>query len=625
MTAETALDSRRPGDGERRGLGIFAAYLWPAARPDLRARVVATFGLLLLAKLINVAVPFFFKWAVDSLSRPENLVLAAVVGLILAYGAARTAAQVFGELRDVVFARVAQNAVRQIALRAFEHLHGLSLRFHLDRQTGGLSRVIERGTAGIQVVLRFLLFAILPTIFEILLVAGLLYFNFSLPFVLITLATIGGYVVYTVIITEWRTKYRREMNDLDRHANSRAIDSLLNYETVKYFGNEGHETRRYDEALARYEIVAVKTQTTLSWLNIGQGAIVATGLVAIMSMAAVGISNGSMTLGDFVLVNAFLLQLYLPLNILGSAYREIQQGLVDMEKMFELLEHPPEIADRADAPALAAGAGEIQFDNVDFGYDSRRPILKGVSFKAAAGSTVAVVGASGAGKSTISRLLFRFYDVTGGRILIDGQDIRDVTQASVRAAIGIVPQDTVLFNDSIRYNIRYGRTSASDAEVEEAARMAHLDGFIAGLPDGYETMVGERGLKLSGGEKQRVAIARALLKRPRIMLFDEATSALDSRTEQEIQRHLHEVAENRTALVIAHRLSTVVDADEILVLDDGRIVERGRHGELLARGGQYAAMWRRQQEAAEYQARLKAISDGEISSPPPLKSAQTGL
>jgi ATP-binding cassette subfamily B protein len=600
-------------NGGRKGLAFLTVYLWPVDRPGLRARVVATFVLLIVAKLINVSVPFFFKWAIDALSAPTAAPLALAIGLpiglIVAYGVARTGSQVFGELRDIVFSRVAQNAVRQIALTAFDHLHRLSLRFHLERQTGGLSRVIERGTAGIQVVLRFLLFAIFPTVFEIVLVGILLYINFGIAFALITVATIAGYIAYTLIFTEWRTQFRREMNARDTQANSRAIDSLLNYETVKYFGNEAHEARRYDEALSRYEIAAVKNQTTLSWLNIGQGAIVALGLVAIMSMAALGIADGSMTIGDFVLVNAFLLQLYLPLNILGSAYREIQQGMVDMEKMFELLDRPQEVADRAQAAALPPGPGAVEFDSVEFGYDPRRPILKGISFKAPAGSTVAIVGASGAGKSTISRLLFRFYDVTGGRVLIDGRDIREVTQASVRAAIGIVPQDTVLFNDTIRYNIRYGRPGASDAEVVEAARLAHIDGFIASLPDGFETMVGERGLKLSGGEKQRVAIARALLKKPRIMLFDEATSALDSKTEQEIQRNLREVARNRTALVIAHRLSTVVDADEILVLEGGRIVERGHHQELLAYEGVYAAMWRRQQEAAEYQERLAAIAE----------------
>jgi ATP-binding cassette subfamily B protein len=590
-------------------------YLWPRGEGGLRARVMVALGCLVVAKLVNVTVPFFYKAAVDALTEPGRLMLALPLGLILAYGGARVAAQVFGELRDAIFARVGQRAIRTIALTTFRHLHALSLRFHLERQTGGLSRVIERGTSGIEFVLRFMLFNILPTLLEIALVCGILFVTFGAAYAAVTFLTIGGYVVFTLLITEWRTKFRREMNQRDTEANTKAVDSLLNYETVKYFGNEAHEGRRFDEAMARYEAAAVKSQTTLSALNVGQGAIIALGLVAVMAMAASGMRAGSATVGDFVMVNTFLIQLYLPLNFLGFAYREIRQGLVDMEKMFELLGVEREVEDRPDARPLAIAGGEIVFDQVEFGYDARRPILKGISFAVPAGRTVAIVGPSGAGKSTISRILFRFYDVTGGRVLIDGQDIRDATQESLRAAIGIVPQDTVLFNDTIRYNIRYGRPSASDAEVEEAARLAAIDEFIARLPDGYATMVGERGLKLSGGEKQRVAIARTILKRPRIMLFDEATSALDSRTEQEIQKSLRAVSAQRTTLVIAHRLSTVVDADEIIVLDQGRIIERGRHRDLLQRGGLYAEMWRRQQEAAEYQARLSAAMEERAAEP----------
>jgi ATP-binding cassette subfamily B protein len=587
-------------------LRAFAPYLWPAGRPELRRRVGAALLLLLAAKLVNVAVPYLLKWSVDSLSaRPGVLVLP--FGLILAYGAARIGALVFGELRDLVFAKVASQAVRRLALQTFDHLHQLSLRFHLERQTGGLSRVIERGTQGIQFMLRLVVFNILPTLFEIALVGAILYATFGFAYSGVILVTVFAYVLYTLLVTEWRTKYRREMNERDTQANTRAIDSLLNYETVKYFGNERFEARRYDEALARYERAALKSQTTLSVLNIGQGAVVALGLIGIMTMAAAEVHAGTLTLGDFVLVNAFLLQLYLPLNFLGTAYREIQQGLTDMEKMFELLGVGVEVPDRPGAKPLVIGGGEIRFERVSFRYDPNRPILEDIDFAVPPGRKVAIVGPSGAGKTTLARLLFRFYDVRGGRVLIDGQDIRDVSQASLRAAIGVVPQDTVLFNDTLGYNIRYGRTDATEAEIDEAAKLAHLETFVARLPDRYQTMVGERGLKLSGGEKQRVAIARAILKRPQILVFDEATSALDSRAEQEIQRNLAEVAADRTVLVIAHRLSTVVDADEILVLDQGRIVERGRHAELLRRKGAYAAMWQRQQEAAEYRARLAAI------------------
>jgi ATP-binding cassette subfamily B protein len=587
-------------------LATLAHYLWPAARTDLKVRVFIAMALLVVAKVANVYVPFLYKYAVDNLSGPQAAVGVAIA-MVVAYGVARVAAQSFGELRDWVFAKVAQHAVRRIALSTFEHLHRLSLRFHLERQTGGLSRVIERGTTGIQFVLRFMLFNILPTILEILLVVGIFLHGYGWGFAVAVIVTIAGYVVFTLRFTEWRTRFLREMNRRDEEANTRAIDSLLNYETVKYFGNESHESKRLDRALAQYEVAAVQSSTTLSMLNVGQGAIISAGLIAMMLMAALGIRDGSMTLGDFVMVNAFLIQLYQPLNMLGFGYREIRQGLINMENMFATMAVPPEVTDKPGAPPLHVTQGAVEFRDVQFAYDPRRPILKGVSFAVPGGRTIAIVGASGAGKSTISRILFRFYDIAGGSVTIDGQELSDVSQASVRSAIGIVPQDTVLFNDTIRYNIRYGRPDASDEEVEEAARLAHIDRFIAGLPDGYNSMVGERGLKLSGGEKQRVAIARAILKNPRIMIFDEATSALDSHTEKEIQASLREVAEHRTALVIAHRLSTVVDADEIIVLDRGEVAERGRHAELLARNGLYAAMWRRQQEAADAQRRLAEL------------------
>jgi len=519
--------------------------------------------------------------------------------MILAYGAARILSLAFADLRDAIFSKVGQRAIRNVALRVFRHLHALSLRFHLERQTGGLSRSIERGTNAIDTLLRFTLFNILPTILEVGLVFAILWTLLDVWFALATLATVGAYVAYTLAVTEWRIRVRRQMIEQDNRANTRAIDSLLNYETVKYFGNEAHEAARFDEAMQKYERAAVLSQSSLSLLNIGQAAIISVGVTIVMWMAAAGIVAGTMTIGDFVLVNTYLLQLYQPLGVFGWVYREIKQALVDMEKMFDLLRADREVRDRPGAPALRVAGGEVRFEDVDFGYDPRRPILKGVGFTVPAGHTVAIVGPSGAGKSTISRLLFRFYDASGGRILIDGQDLRTVTQDSVRAAIGIVPQDTVLFNDSIFYNIAYGRPDAAEAEIHEAARLARIDGFIRGLPDGYDTAVGERGLKLSGGEKQRVAIARTILKDPRILLFDEATSALDSRTEQEIQANLRELARGRTTLIIAHRLSTVVDADEIVVLDDGRIAERGRHADLLARGGMYAEMWARQQEARE--------------------------
>jgi ATP-binding cassette subfamily B protein len=581
-------------------LTTLAPYLWPKGEPGLRARVVGAVAFLIAAKAITVAVPVLYKYAVDGLALDEFGKMAAVpVMMIVAYGVARMLSQAFGEARDALFAKVAQRAIRTAGLATFRHLHGLSLRFHLDRRTGAVSRAIERGTKGIDFLLNFMLFNIVPTLIEIVLVCGVLWWLFGWVYAVVTFGCIAAYIAWTIGVTEWRTKFRRQMNETDNEANAKSVDSLLNFETVKYFGNEGHEAGRYDAALKIYERAAVKSRVTLSLLNIGQGGIIAIGLIALMLMAASGVAAGRMTVGDFVMVNSYLIQLYLPLNFLGFVYREIKQSLIDMEAMFVLLDETPEIGDALDAQPLALSGGEIVFDDVRFAYDPRRPVLNGVSFTVPPGRTLAVVGASGAGKSTIARLLYRFYDVTGGRILIDGTDIRHVTQDSLRQAIGIVPQDTVLFNDTIMYNIAYGRPAASRDEIIRAARLARIDGFIASLPDGYATMVGERGLKLSGGEKQRVAIARTILKDPQILLFDEATSALDTGTEKEIQASLREVSAGRTTLIIAHRLSTVVDADEIIVLDDGRVVERGRHGQLLALNGLYAAMWARQQEVEE--------------------------
>ncbi len=574
-------------------LRALAPHLWPRGETELQARVVIALLLLGLSKIAGVYVPILFKDAVDALSaKGVDAVILAPIGLIVAYGVMRVLSQAFGELRDAVFAKVAQRAIRRVGLETFRHLHALSLRFHLDRQTGGLSRAIERGTKGIEFLLQFMLFNVLPTLLEIALVCGILWNLYSLEFAAITFVTIVGYIAFTILMTEWRSKYRREMNDRDSEATTKAVDSLLNYETVKYFGNEAHEARRFDAALQAYEQAAVRSQTSLSALNIGQGAIIAVGLIAVMGLTAQGVAEGTMTVGDLVLVNGFLIQLYLPLNFLGFVYRQIRQSLIDMEQMFSLLKVEREVADPPGAPALALSGGEVRFEAVDFGYDPRRPILHGVDFTIPAGKTLAVVGSSGAGKSTLSRLLYRFYDVTGGAIRIDGQDIRQVTQGSLRAAIGIVPQDTVLFNDTIYYNILYGRPDASPAEVEEAARLARIHDFILSLPDGYQSKVGERGLKLSGGEKQRVAIARVILKRARILIFDEATSALDTKTEKQIQESLDQVSVDRTTLIIAHRLSTVVGADEILVLDKGQVAERGSHAQLLALDGRYARMWR---------------------------------
>ena len=585
-------------------------YLWPTDIPGLKARVVIAVGFLVLAKVTNVAVPIFYKKAVDNLTSPEAAVVAVPVFLLLAYGAARVLAQSFGELRDAVFARVAQRAIRQAGLKTFQHLHRLSLRFHLDRKTGGISRAVERGTKGIEFLLRFMLFNVVPTLLEIFLVCGILWHLYGIAFAAVTFVTLAIYIAWTLVVTEWRLKYRRAMNESDNQAHTKAIDSLLNFETVKYFGNEDHESGRFDEALKGYEHAAVKSNVSLAFLNIGQGLVIAAGVTGAMVMAGYGVVDGSMTVGDFVLVNSYLIQLFLPLNFLGFVYREIKRSLTDMDAMFGLLDEYPEIEDKPDAPALSISGGEIVFDDVSFGYDTRRPILKNISLSVEPGKTVALVGPSGSGKSTVSRLLFRFYDAQSGDIRIDGQSVRDVSQNSLRAAIGMVPQDTVLFNDTIYYNIAYGRPGATPSEIEEAARLASIHDFIMALPEGYQSKVGERGLKLSGGEKQRVAIARTILKRPHILVFDEATSALDSRTEQEILSSLRQVSADHTTLTIAHRLSTIIDSDEIIVLNDGVIVERGTHTDLLAREGLYADMWARQQEAAK--ARDTLVETGEL-------------
>jgi ABC-type transport system involved in Fe-S cluster assembly fused permease/ATPase subunit len=590
---------------ELRALKSLTPYLWPRDSLGLRVRVVLALGFLIAGKLVNIYVPLFYKHAVDALS-PANVAVTVPVALIVAYGVARVMAQGFNELRNAVFAKVSQRAVRRLALTAFRHIHALSLRFHLERRTGGLARAIERGVQGIEFLLSFMLFNVVPTIFEILLVCGILWRLFDWTFAAVTFVTILAYIAFTFSITDWRVRFRREMNERNTESNVKAVDSMLNFETVKYFANEEHEARRYDAALQAYERAAVKSETTLTLLNLGQGTIIAIGLVSVMTLAGKGIAAGEMTVGDFVLVNAYLMQLYTPLNFLGMVYRNIKQSLTDLEQMTSLLAVEPEIVDRPAAPPLVLGGGALAFRHVDFRYDPRRPILTNVDFQVPPGATVAIVGPSGAGKSTIARLLFRFYDVDAGAIEIDGQDIRDVTQDSLRRAIGVVPQDTVLFNDTIYYNVAYGRPGATRAEVEQAARLARIHDFIATLPDGYDTMVGERGLKLSGGEKQRVAIARVILKSPIILIFDEATSALDTKTEREIQASLAEVSAGRTTLVIAHRLSTIVDADEILVLEDGKVVERGHHSDLLRRHGVYAMMWARQQEAAQREAALAA-------------------
>lgn len=595
-------------------------YLWVGGRFDLKVRVIAAMALLILAKLIGVYVPFLFKDTVDMLAGDgpvDAATVAAVVpiGLIIGYGAARVLSLLFGELRDAVFVKVGQHALRRIALKTFRHLHGLSLKYHLERKTGGLSRIIERGTKGIDFLLRFMLFNILPTLLEIVLISSIFWLKFGFLYAAVTFACLGGYIYFTVAVTEWRLRFRREMNDQDTKANTKAIDSLLNYETVKYFTNEAHEATRYDSALERYESAAVRSQLSLTLLNVGQGAIISFGLVVVLWMAAQGVIDGRFTIGEFVLVNSLLIQVYMPLNFLGFVYREIKQSLTDMEKMFEVIATEPDVRDRQDAVPLQTTGGSVSFKDVEFHYAPNRPILKGISFDVPAGTTTAIVGASGAGKSTISRILFRFYEIASGSVKIDGQNINDLTQLSVRQHIGVVPQDTVLFNDTIRYNIRYGKPDATDEEVEEAARLAQIHDFIEALPEGYEAEVGERGLKLSGGEKQRVAIARTILKNPEILLLDEATSALDSHTERDIQAALRQVSKGRTTLVIAHRLSTIIDADEILVMNAGEIVERGTHSALLAMDGMYAEMWQRQQEATEAEEKLVQLGALEESTP----------
>lgn len=605
MTRSFDVLAEAGGKGARAALKGLMLEIWRGSKGEFRIRILIAIVALIASKLVNLGVPFLYKGAVDALG-PERLgVVGVPFALISAYAGARVMAQVFNELRDFLFARVSFRAQHLAGLAAFEHLHALSLRFHLERQTGGLSRVIERGTHGIQFVLHFLLFNIIPTAIEMILVTGVLFAVFGWEFALLTFATIAVYVVYTIAISNWRTEHRKLMNQKDTEAHTRAIDSLLNYETVKIFSNEPHERARFDESLEEVENAAVRSQTSLSLLNVGQAAIIGSGLFGVMTLAADGISQNVLTVGDFVLVNTYLIQLSIPLNFLGFMYREIRQGLVDMEKMFELLAVKPEVADRSGAQELLVIGGGIEFRDVGFSYGNGRKILDGVSFTVPTGKSVAVVGASGSGKSTIARLLLRFFDVESGSICINGQDIRELKQDSLRKAIGVVPQDTVLFNDTIAYNIRYGRPGASDSELIEVAHLARIHGLIESLPEKYEALVGERGLKLSGGEKQRVAIARMLLKHPRIFIFDEATSALDSHTEKEIQASLREVSRNRTAIVIAHRLSTIVDADEILVLEKGKIIERGRHSSLLSRQGVYAALWARQEQAALFRDQLE--------------------
>ena len=595
---QRTLSGRKTSAGFEWGaLRSLSRYLWPENAFEIKLRVVIALILLALAKVANVYTPILFKDAVDALSGKESAILILPVALLVGYGIVRVLSIAFAELRDAVFAKVGQRAIRTVGLETFRHLHALALRFHLDRQTGGLTRAIERGTKGIDFLLNFMLFNILPTFLEILMVCGILWGLFNFWYALVTFVTVTGYIAYTFIVTEWRIKFRRKMNETDSQANTRAIDSLLNYETVKYFGNEEHEAQRFDRSLASYEKAAVLSKSSLSLLNIGQAGIIGSGLVVMMLMAGNGVVAGELTIGEFAMVHIYLMQLFQPLNFLGFVYREIKQSLIDMEEMFNLLHVEQEVSDQSDSKALIIGEGEVAFEDVSFGYDTRRGILKKVSFTVAPGKTLGIVGTSGAGKSTVSRLLFRFYDVDEGAVKIDRQDIRSVTQDSVRASIAIVPQDTVLFNDTILYNIGYGRPEASEEEIENAAKAASLHDFILKMPDGYQTIVGERGLKLSGGEKQRVAIARAILKQSKILIFDEATSALDTRTEREIQAALKAVSANHTTLVIAHRLSTVVDADEIVVFEQGEIIERGTHEVLLTDSGIYATMWQRQQEA----------------------------
>ena len=573
-------------------------YLWPDDQPGVKQRVVAALSVLFIAKLIAVGTPILYKGAVDALAGEGSASMLAIgaVGLTVAYGFARLMNVGFQQLRDVIFARVAQRALRALALETFTHIHRLSMRYHITRKTGGLSRIIERGVKGVEFLLRFLLFSIGPLMLELLMISVILFFLFDVWYLAVVVGTISLYIWFTFTVTEWRVKIRKEMNDQDTDANQKAIDSLLNFETVKYFGAERREAERYDGAMEQYVAAALKTSYSLAFLNFGQSILITGGLIVVMVMAAMGVQSGALTVGDFVMVNAYMIQITMPLNFLGTVYREIRQALVDMGSMFDLLEQPSEVTDKPGANVLKVQGGDVVFDGVFFGYDAARPILKGVDLPVPAGQTVAIVGSSGSGKSTIGRLLFRFYDVGEGAIRIDGQDIRDVTQESLHEMIGVVPQDTVLFNDTIRYNIAYGRDGASFEDIKSAAKAAKIHTFIESLPDGYKTTVGERGLKLSGGEKQRVGIARTLLKNPPILILDEATSALDTETEMEIQNELKEMGQGRTVLTIAHRLSTIADADRIVVLEDGVIVEQGTHDALLSSDGRYAHLWHRQQQ-----------------------------
>jgi ABC-type transport system involved in Fe-S cluster assembly fused permease/ATPase subunit len=602
MPADTTTDAEMAADERRSGLRTIrkvGPYLWPDDKPWVKRRVVIALVSLVLAKIVNMLAPLLFGKAVDALSGQASDLVLGGVGLTLAYGFARLMNVGFQQLRDGVFARVGQRALRSLALETFTHIHRLSMRYHITRKTGGLSRIIERGVKGVDFLLRFMLFSVGPLILELLLICLVLLWLLDIRYMLVVLFTIAIYVWFTFKVTEWRVRLRREMNQQDTDANQKAIDSLLNFETVKYFGAEAREAARYDKSMEAYEGAAIKTATSLAFLNFGQSLIITAGLVAVMVMAALGVQAGTITVGDFVMVNAYMIQITMPLNFLGTVYREIRQALVDMGEMFDLLEQPQEVSDKPGAPDVQVSKGAVQFDNVKFGYDPARPILKGVSLHVRSGENVALVGPSGSGKSTIGRLLFRFYDVTDGAVRIDGQDVRDVTQTSLHDAIGVVPQDTVLFNDTIRYNIAYGRAGATEGDIIAAARAAQIHDFILSLPEGYDTMVGERGLKLSGGEKQRVGIARTLLKNPPILILDEATSALDSETEASIQGALKVASEGRTVITIAHRLSTIADADRIVVLENGQVVEEGTHDSLLASQGRYAALWNRQMQEDE--------------------------